>query len=293
MKTIPVIVVAAFFSGLLDAQTVFPVRSVVENFEQDEGVVMMGKVTGEANPKNDDREYSFTDNDTHFIRIEIGTGLPLPQIGQTMTVCGIMDMDNPVKEVDVKYWHMGDSSIVDKLGMKSVKWLTENSVDMMHFAVLGKVTGFTKNEWEYNFKDPTGIMAILIHPNSFPPDFNKDMLCIGRVDKVDESNTDYYTFYREYYSGTPSGITSGHQDDLLSVYPNPAGRYFSVNRGGVPGDHGDITSIRIINLLGKTARVYRPDAANHYYIGDMPAGFYFVSIGDKRRTIATLPLVKQ
>ena len=49
--------------------------------------------------------------------------MQIPAVDQTITASSIMDIDDNVNEADIKYWHIGDSSIIEKVGLKKVEGL--------------------------------------------------------------------------------------------------------------------------------------------------------------------------
>ena len=264
------------------AQTVSSVKSVNENFDEDEGIVMVGKITGTANPQNDETEYNFTDNGTDNIRVDFEYGMEIPSLNETITVSGIMDIDDHVNEVDIKYWHTGDSTIVQKLGLQTVQGLKEKAEDSLYFAVVGQFSSFAPMDSEYNFKDASDSMVILTQTNAAQPDWNRDVLILGRVSKF-ETTTAFFVWFNEYHSGS-SGIDPLSIEMAYSLYPNPADDFFSIRTEQA------YSHVVIYDAAGKMVKKMDFNGSNAYAIQDLSPGSYYVSIRREGRLLQTLQL---
>lgn len=68
----------------------------------------------------------------------------------------------------------------------------------------------------------------------------------------------------------------------LSVFPNPAVEYFSVN------DNNDqVAHILVFNIVGKQVRTYEFVKGERYSLIDLPKGFYLVQLLDRNRKVLT------
>ncbi len=68
----------------------------------------------------------------------------------------------------------------------------------------------------------------------------------------------------------------------LSVFPNPATEYFSVN------DNNDqVSQVLVFNLVGKQVKTYEFVKGERYSILDLPKGFYLVQLLDRNHKVLT------
>jgi Secretion system C-terminal sorting domain len=84
------------------------------------------------------------------------------------------------------------------------------------------------------------------------------------------------------------GQSLSHQPDL-TVYPNPATEFFSVN------DQNDLAAhICVFNIMGRKVREFEFVKGERYNISDLSKGFYMVQIQDKnKKPIVTNKLEKR
>jgi Secretion system C-terminal sorting domain len=74
----------------------------------------------------------------------------------------------------------------------------------------------------------------------------------------------------------------------LSVYPNPATEYISVNHEEV------VRNIYVFNLVGRKMRVFEVEKGERYEIGDLPNGLYVIQlIGKDSKILTTQRLTKK
>lgn len=68
----------------------------------------------------------------------------------------------------------------------------------------------------------------------------------------------------------------------LSVFPNPASEYFSVN------DNNDLVAqVLVFNLVGKQVKTYEFVKGERFSILDLPKGFYLVQLLDRNHKVLT------
>lgn len=66
----------------------------------------------------------------------------------------------------------------------------------------------------------------------------------------------------------------------LSVYPNPATDYISID------DNNDqIVQVAIYNLVGKKVKEFEYVRGEHYYVADLPKGMYLVQLIDRNQHV--------
>lgn len=66
----------------------------------------------------------------------------------------------------------------------------------------------------------------------------------------------------------------------ISVFPNPATEYISVNDGGET-----IDQVAIFNLVGKKMKEYDYVRGETYSVADLPKGMYLVQLVDRNKRI--------
>lgn len=68
----------------------------------------------------------------------------------------------------------------------------------------------------------------------------------------------------------------------LSVFPNPAVEYFSVN------DNNDLVAhVLVFNIVGKQVKTFEFIKGERYSIVDLPKGFYLIQLLDRNRKVLT------
>ncbi|MBI1225935.1 MAG: T9SS type A sorting domain-containing protein [Bacteroidetes bacterium] len=68
----------------------------------------------------------------------------------------------------------------------------------------------------------------------------------------------------------------------ISVYPNPATNYISINKDE------NIRDIAIFNLVGKKLKTFQEvEKDEHYDVSDLPNGMYLVQVIDDNKKIVT------
>jgi len=72
----------------------------------------------------------------------------------------------------------------------------------------------------------------------------------------------------------------------LSVYPNPATEYVTVND---PSE--SVGFVLFFNLVGKKVREFEYDKGANLPVGDLPKGMYMVQMQDRQRNILKTQMV--
>lgn len=66
----------------------------------------------------------------------------------------------------------------------------------------------------------------------------------------------------------------------LSVFPNPAEDFVMVQ------DNSDaVGQVIVFNFLGKKVKTFEAAKGEHYYIGDLPKGVYFVQLFGRNKLV--------
>ena len=66
----------------------------------------------------------------------------------------------------------------------------------------------------------------------------------------------------------------------ISVFPNPATEYISVNDGGE-----NLEQIAVFNLVGKKVKEFEYVKGENYSVSDLPKGMYLVQLVDRNKRI--------
>jgi Secretion system C-terminal sorting domain len=74
----------------------------------------------------------------------------------------------------------------------------------------------------------------------------------------------------------------------LSVYPNPATEYISVQ-----DDNEVVGQMLVYNLVGKKMKTFEISKGESYYVADLPKGMYLVQILDRNSKIITTQKVNK
>jgi Secretion system C-terminal sorting domain len=74
----------------------------------------------------------------------------------------------------------------------------------------------------------------------------------------------------------------------LSVYPNPAVEYISVQ-----DDNDVVGKIVVFNLVGKKMKSFEISKGDSYYVADLPKGMYLVQILDHNSKLLTTQRVNK
>ncbi len=72
----------------------------------------------------------------------------------------------------------------------------------------------------------------------------------------------------------------------LSVYPNPATEYITVN-----DPNESVGFVLLFNLVGKKVREFEYDKGANLPVGDLPKGMYMVQLQDRQRNILKTQMV--
>jgi len=82
--------------------------------------------------------------------------------------------------------------------------------------------------------------------------------------------------------GQSSGEALGSAPLKISVYPNPATDYISINKDE------NVRDIAIFNLVGRKLKTFQDVKKDeHYDVSDLPNGMYLVQVIDTNKKIAT------
>jgi hypothetical protein len=69
---------------------------------------------------------------------------------------------------------------------------------------------------------------------------------------------------------------------VLSIFPNPATEFISVN------DHTDqVGEIAIYNMVGRRIKLFEFVKGENYSVADLPKGMYLVQLIDKAKQVIT------
>lgn len=281
MKRIFFISLALIASLATIAQTASTVNWINTNFDEDEGVVSRGEITGPwAKSVLETDDYSFTDdNGTNKVRASFsneggggGKALTVPGYNQVVTLGAIMEIGEGSTEVlQVKYWHYGENSIIDELGITSVDQIVSNPVDAQPFVLAGKFTGQGSASGKYIFEDITGTLELTLG-NMTPPVYNVDMNVFGVIDS-------WWPTYEVYFfeEATITGVVN-NQIINFNIYPNPASDILNIDY------NGEYTNINIVDITGKT--VITSAVISKVDITSLSSGIYFVSVLDNTQTLS-------
>ena len=91
------------------------------------------------------------------------------------------------------------------------------------------------------------------------------------------------------YGNQSANLTTEQFDSInnLSLYPNPASTYFTLN--------GDVQSVQIYSITGQLVKSFKSNfnSESQFEISDLNKGIYFVKAIDDRNKEITLKLIKQ
>lgn len=74
----------------------------------------------------------------------------------------------------------------------------------------------------------------------------------------------------------------------IKIFPNPATDFFQIN------ESENIKKVMLINMLGKTIRVFEAITDNKQYnVSDLPRGMYLIQIVSKQNKILTTKRIKK
>ena len=94
--------------------------------------------------------------------------------------------------------------------------------------------------------------------------------------------TFFFAFAAFALFGQSSADASGVSLVKISVYPNPATNFISINKDE------NVRDIAIFNLVGRKLKTFQNvEKDEHYDVSDLPMGMYLVQVIDDNKKIVT------
>ncbi len=94
--------------------------------------------------------------------------------------------------------------------------------------------------------------------------------------------------YEAAGSVAPTAVPGTAAAASLTVFPNPAGNYFELK--GLQA--GEVTSVQVLDMLGKEVARFENTATNHFDISNIPAGMYTVRVQGKGEGVQAIRFLK-
>lgn len=92
----------------------------------------------------------------------------------------------------------------------------------------------------------------------------------------------FFTFSAFVLFGQSSGELTGSAPVKISIYPNPATNFISINKDE------NVRDIAIFNLVGRKLKTFEGvEKDEHYDVSDLPNGMYLVQVIDTNKKIVT------
>jgi hypothetical protein len=92
----------------------------------------------------------------------------------------------------------------------------------------------------------------------------------------------FFTFSAFALFGQSNGEPTGSAPVKISIYPNPATNFISINKDE------NVRDIAIFNLVGKKLKTFQDvEKDEHYDVSDLPNGMYLVQVIDTNKKIVT------
>jgi Secretion system C-terminal sorting domain len=92
----------------------------------------------------------------------------------------------------------------------------------------------------------------------------------------------FFAFTSLALFGQSNADVGGATPVKISVYPNPATNFISINKDE------NVRDIAIFNLVGKKLKTFQDVEKNeHYDVSDLPIGMYLVQVIDNNKKIIT------
>lgn len=83
------------------------------------------------------------------------------------------------------------------------------------------------------------------------------------------------------------GLSAQSATENLRIFPNPVTTSFEI------GESDRVTSIRVINMVGREVRQFDYAAGTKYDIADLPQGMYLVQLRDVKDEVIHTQRVKK
>lgn len=92
----------------------------------------------------------------------------------------------------------------------------------------------------------------------------------------------FFTFFAFALFGQSNGELTGSAPVKISIYPNPATNFISINKDE------NVRDIAIFNLVGRKLKTFESvEKDEHYDVSDLPNGMYLVQVIDDNKKIVT------
>ncbi|MCC6725613.1 MAG: T9SS type A sorting domain-containing protein [Saprospiraceae bacterium] len=92
----------------------------------------------------------------------------------------------------------------------------------------------------------------------------------------------FFAFTSLALFGQSSADGGGSTPVKISIYPNPATNFISINKDE------NVRDIAIFNLVGRKLKTFQDvEKGEHYDVSDLPTGMYLVQVIDTNKKILT------
>lgn len=92
----------------------------------------------------------------------------------------------------------------------------------------------------------------------------------------------FFTFSAFALFGQSNSELTGNTSLKISIYPNPATNFISINKDE------NVRDIAIFNLVGRKLKTFEGvEKDEHYDVSDLPNGMYLVQVIDSNKKIVT------
>ncbi len=275
MKKFAIISFVFFISWATVGQTVSTVSWIISNFDKDEGIVSHGVLTGPWAGKFEPPEYYIFTDDGGSSKIRAGFGdeggggklLTVPDYNQIITIGAIMDFsENNNRVLQVKYWHYGENSIIEELGITTVDQINNNPPDDLPFVLAGQFTGPGSSTSKHYFEDQTGQLELRLLNMNDPP-YNVDIYGFGVIDNWWPTYEVYY-YEEANFTAIPENISN-----QVSIHPNPAKGTVYIETSA------NTENIQLIDFAGQY--IFEQKASGNQIvvnISDLEPGIYLVKV---------------
>jgi Secretion system C-terminal sorting domain len=92
----------------------------------------------------------------------------------------------------------------------------------------------------------------------------------------------FFAFTSLALFGQSNADGSGSSPVKISIYPNPATNFISINKDE------NVRDIAIFNLVGRKLKTFQNvEKDEHYDVSDLPVGMYLIQVIDDKKKIVT------
>lgn len=92
----------------------------------------------------------------------------------------------------------------------------------------------------------------------------------------------FFAFTSLALSGQSNSDGGGSASVKVSIYPNPATNFISINKDE------NVSDIAIFNLVGRKLKTFQNvEKDEHYDVSDLPVGMYLIQVIDNNKKILT------